>query len=84
LLAEMTCPMTPDILSSFVVYISLDKGEHTKTSIVPLKPIFRYPASSLTNVLRKLCLKMAVMKESEMIMKPFVALVRDFISSRPT
>lgn len=56
----------------------------TKTSKVPLKPIFKYPWSSLPSVRKKLCLKMAVMNESEMIMNPFVAFVSDFISSRPT
>lgn len=56
----------------------------TKTSNVPLNPIFKYPWSSFARVRKKLCLKMAVTNESEMIMNPLVALVRAFISSRPT
>jgi hypothetical protein len=56
----------------------------TKTSNVPLKPILRLSWLSLLSERRKLCLKIAVMNESEMIMNPFVAFARDFISSRPT
>lgn len=56
----------------------------TCTSKVALKPIRRWPSSSLSNKRWKLCLKIAVANESEITITPFVKFASDFISNKPT